>query len=59
MMNVEKKRSGKFYGYKVVLDNRLQVNVVHPKFLTNIKSGSGSFKGIDRMAKSLKTLPFY
>ena len=59
MMTVANKRSEKLYGYEAVLNNISQVNIVHPRILTNIKSGSGSFKGVNKKAKSSKTLPFY
>ena len=41
--------------YEVVLDNGSQVNIVHPRFLTGIRNGSGSYKGVDKTAKSSRT----
>ena len=38
----------KFYGYEVALDNASQVNVMHPRFLTNLRKKKISFKGLDK-----------
>ena len=56
MMTVGNKRSEKFYGYEAVLNNGSQVNIVHSRFLANIKRGTGSLKGVDKKAKSSKTM---
>ena len=41
-----------FYGYEVVLDNGSQVNIMHPRFLSNIRAEQTSFKGLDSKSKS-------
>ena len=54
-MTVSEERSEHFYGYEVCLDSGSQVNIVHPMFLTGIKRGLGSYKGVDKTSKSSKT----
>ena len=56
MITVGNKRSNKVYGYEVVLNNGSQVIIVHSRFLTNIKRGSGSLKGVNKNAKFSKTM---
>ena len=50
-----KGEASRFYGFEVCLDNGSQVNIIHPRFLTGVKDGSGSFKGADRNTRSTKT----
>ena len=38
MMTLGKFDEEKFYGYKIALDIASEVNIVHPRFLTNIRS---------------------
>ena len=39
-----------FFGFEVAIDNASQVNVLHPRFLTNLRPGFGSYKGVDKSA---------
>ena len=41
--------------YEVALDNASQVNVIHPRFLTNVRKGKGSFSGLNSNNKSKAT----
>lgn len=48
LMTLVENNEQRFYGYKVALDNARQVNVMHPRFLTNLRKKSISFKGLDK-----------
>ena len=37
--------------YEVLLDTASQVNVMHPRFLTDIRQGEGGFSGLDKGKK--------
>jgi len=45
------KTNGPLKYYEVLLDTASQVNVLHPRFLTNIGFGEGEFSGLDRGRK--------
>ena len=47
-MTTREEDAERFYGFEICLDNGSQVNIVHPRFLTGVKQGAGSFKGADK-----------
>ena len=55
MMTFCKPANESFYGYEIVLDNGSQVNIVHPRFLTNIKREEGSYKGVEKTQESTRS----
>ena len=38
-----------FYGFKVAIDSASQVNLLHPRFLSNIRESPTSYKGVDSL----------
>lgn len=47
----------KFYGYEVILDSRSQLDIVHPRFLKNIRKESSSFKGAEKNFEVISNKP--